>query len=222
MSLSVQRILSFDVGIRNLSWCLIELRTTPESIQDPWKNIHIIQWECIDVLTDNKCKAKSAKTVNAERCTRFMLESLRRRIDSFAPLEDLQVLIEQQPLQRRGIGSAKNKILGHVIYTVFYGVSKSIQFYNSKKKLAVNLRDSFYVPNRCKQTPREKAEQKKNLNKAYRNRKKLAIQYATTVMEKLDASHNGFALERWETYCRKRDDLADCLLQALHYLQSQN
>jgi hypothetical protein len=118
------KILSFDVGIRNLSFCYLE--TSPS-------NTHILDWKTVCITEQNCKKAK------IEDLTLYMLETLMSNFDS-----DFQadvVLIENQPMLLNGL----MKTLSVVIYTYFnvlklqYGNVCEVRFISATNKLKCKL-----------------------------------------------------------------------------------
>lgn len=140
-----RRILSFDVGSRNLSFAIIRLQTEididPQTkneyvCNDPWTTLEIEHWECIDILTECGCKRKNSKSLSAQVLSGFIIKCLWNRkhwmenshddnsTDVYYPLTD--IIVELQPLRRGfggggggGAGSAKNKILGQTILNFY-------------------------------------------------------------------------------------------------------
>lgn len=70
------KILSFDVGIRNLAYCLFEVDTETKFINNADENkinnvlnsIHIIDWSVINLTTDEKDKICNMKNKNGKFC----------------------------------------------------------------------------------------------------------------------------------------------------------
>ena len=163
------KILSFDVGTKNLAFCILDEQT-------------ITHWNVIDV----KCKSSD------DICSRIV-DTLDEYPDLL--LADL-VLIEKQPSKNN-----KMRIVEALLnaYFVIKGVNNpsslisKVLVYSSKHKLgSTNLRGS--------------------LN--YRERKKLGM---TRCQEFLTRSSQPDQFISLYSSSKKKDDLADCLLQALSY-----
>ena len=161
-------LLSFDVGIKNLAYCLIDKDETG------W---YILDWNIINCASDNP------------------ILTLIEQLDSLPHLlESDIVLIEKQPSVNPNM-----RILGGCLYTYFtlrisHEQSRKIkiQFYAAKHKL-------------------------KNVNVAqvqaktkYARNKKLAIEETKFLLK--DSPWLEFFLSN-----KKKDDLADSLLQGLSY-----
>lgn len=147
-------ILAFDVGIKNLSYCLLESHE---------KDTHIIQWDNL-CITDEKCK-----TVPLERMTEMTLLTLQ---DTFANNPNFQVdvvLIENQPSQKNGI----MKTISVIIYTFFnmlkiqMGNVKEVRFVSPSSKLKCKWVNRLSNP----------------VSTTYSQRKKLSVQLMKLYME---------------------------------------
>ena len=134
----MKRILSIDVGIKNLSFCYFE------SAKDKTK---VLQW-------DNVSVANHVKNVKLEELTELMLSKLNETFDSdfYADV----VIIENQPMLKNGM----MKTISVVIYTYFhllklqYGTVKEVRFisdkstYKDRKKLSVDVTHK-YIQSLC-------------------------------------------------------------------------
>ena len=162
-------ILSFDVGIRNLAYCLID------NSDNDW---NILDWNIIDCTSSN-----SILTLIKE------LDALPHLLNSTT------VLIEKQPSF-----NPKMRIISGCIYTYFtlriaHELNRNVKliFYSAKHKLKhINV------------------EQIKAKTKYSRN-KKTAIEETKFILKESDWLN--FFLNN-----KKKDDLADSLLQGLSYI----
>lgn len=118
------RILSFDVGIKNLSYCYISIHKEETKLLD-WNNISV---------TDKNCKK-----IKIEELTECMLLSLCEHFtDEFQA--DV-VVIENQPSLKNGV----MKSMSMVIYTYFnlmklqFGNIREVKFMSATNKLKCNL-----------------------------------------------------------------------------------
>jgi hypothetical protein len=159
-------LLSFDVGIKNLAYCLLDY------------DGHILDWNVIDCTSTNP------------------ILKLIEELDSLPELlECTTVLIEKQPSF-----NPKMRIIGGCLYTYFtlrveYELSKKLKiiFYSAKHKL------------KNPHVAAIKASTK------YQRNKKLAVEETKYLLNDT----------KWLDYFmsnKKKDDLADCYLQGLSYL----
>jgi hypothetical protein len=113
------RVLSIDVGLKNLGFCCLSQGATPS----------IIDWDVISVTDLNTKKAK------LEDLTPELLEALREQFDD--SYEADLVLIENQPMLKNGM----IKTISVVIYTYFnmmkmqFGNIKQVRFVSATNKL---------------------------------------------------------------------------------------
>ena len=111
------RILSFDVGLRNLAFCY--LQTNPE--------VKILLWELCDIVGPGR----NAKQMPIRRATELLLQFLNKR---FTGLQPCIIAIEQQP----GAGRCRNlkmKIMSHVLHSFFYLRGHKVHFISPRQKL---------------------------------------------------------------------------------------
>ena len=120
------QVLSFDVGIRNLAFAVVD--TTPAGeVQD------IRHWEVVDIVKDNGSRAKNARNIPLQRIVGFLCKSLDRRRHLFDRVQS--VAVEQQPAGRGPVSNIKCKVLSHAIqmWALRSGM-EDVQFINPKKK----------------------------------------------------------------------------------------
>ena len=138
------RVLSWDVGLRTLSYCLIEATVGDDKSKD--KSFNIIQWDSIDVHVDGSSSeqaetatastgsgvgraAKRVKTsaVSIEQGARLIMDALHRRQDTFLNSVDA-IIIEQQPAGGHNQHSnVRMKVMSHAIHCYFYTRNISAQ-----------------------------------------------------------------------------------------------
>lgn len=115
-----QRVLSIDVGIKNLSFCYFD--TSPQSTR-------VLRWENLRVTEDN------CKTIKLDKLTDSMLSTLSDTFDH--EFEADVVLIENQPMLKNGM----MKTMAVIIYTYFnmsklqFGNIKEVRFISATNKL---------------------------------------------------------------------------------------
>ena len=159
------KIISIDVGIKNLAYCLID--TTDNSILD---------WNVLDCSGPN--------------------ETLRviEEIDSLSYLTSADIiLLEKQPSFNPKMRNISTALYVYFIIRIQHEQNKSckILFYSPKYKLKC-----------CDIEITHKSKSK------YRQNKNLGIVHTRALLK----THNSF----FENH-RKKDDLADCYLQAISY-----
>tara|TARA_B100001057_G_C22634869_1_gene865826 strand:+ start:54 stop:761 length:708 start_codon:yes stop_codon:yes gene_type:complete len=227
-------LLSFDVGIKNLAYCLIELNHQ--------KKRQICQWDIIDLsFEDNSDKDLNYLIQNYKKMkindlksymTKFELNTnakkselvksvehylqqqkiikknptildtsqiLVQKLDKLSFLNQVDtILIENQP-------SLKNPIMKSIqmiLYTYFVirgfidsQYLKQLKFISARNKLK-----------KC-----ETIDQFKGKNKNYKDRKKLAVEYCSYLI------NDDFGNLKLFNQSPKKDDLADCYLQGIYY-----
>jgi hypothetical protein len=187
------RILSFDVGIVNLAYCIIE--TEP---------VKILNWEIIEL-------GKKGNSFTAHITTSGISElyiTLINKLDERPFLLNVDVvLIEKQPSF-----NPKMRIIAGCLQTYFYirGVVdavdkiKSVEFFSPKNKL------------KCYDGPELDISSKngKIVKGKYAQTKKMGIAIARSKLEEYSETDKLTFFEN----SKKKDDLSDCYLQALTYM----
>ena len=164
-------ILSFDVGIKNLAYCLIDT----ESV-----NIHA--WEVFEIPNPAISLHKVLQLLDTkELCI----------------LTDI-ILIEKQPYR-----NAKMRLLENILLTYFN--LRGIMCSNSPVTNVKSYSAKFKLGDIGKTM-----KGKKN----YNQRKKMSIEMCKLFLEKNPQELNDIFIKS-----KKKDDLADCLLQALSYIE---
>jgi hypothetical protein len=233
------KILSFDVGIKNLSYCVMEKNEETNHIQ-----IH--HWGIINLTDDETQKTTMNYT---------LFENIPKKFDEKPELLDgiQQVLIENQPTLKnptmksiqmiiysyfliRGKIDKKDELLQNIRFIsatnklkVYQGPYIDPDLYtktgnlkkNNKKNQPVIL-DYFKEENQTQENPpqqqeEEKIEIKKGSAICYGDKKKLSILYTR---EMIRESHPEF-LSYFESN-NKKDDLADSFLQGMYVLTLEN
>jgi hypothetical protein len=158
-------ILSFDVGIKNLAYCLI----------DSDKNI--LDWDVLNCESSNT--------------TLTMIEKL----DSLDYLLGADIiLIEKQPAFNPKMRIISNALFVYFTIRILHEQERKakILFYSAKYKLrCCDVKFEFKVKSK------------------YSKNKKLAVEHTKILLK----THQEFFLKH-----KKKDDLADCFLQGLSYI----
>ena len=193
--------ISFDIGIKNLALCILENKDN---------NINIIDWRVI-TLADKK------KDVNG---LNLISEILFYELDNIiGSIEELKyenidyVLIENQPSNLNGIMKSIqllifsyfsllkhwDKFIGQVL---LINASLKLQYHNFKPEPLIKI-----------DATRNKKEQKRD---KYRNNKNDGIEITKYYIKNNDILNNFFIKHK------KKDDLADTLLQTISYIKKYN
>ena len=244
-----KKVLSFDIGIKNLAYCLIETTTDPSNnhIVKDWGIINIMgdiidnQEKCVNIKRGGKacekaasfyidhesgpiyfcgnktCKSKismaytkkeikkikqtTTKNIGIFEIGRLLLQCVSKKPNF---LEVDEIVIENQPVLK----NPTMKSIQMILYSFFLlkmvdntvAHSYKINLFNAKNKL------DFY------NGPEVKCDKKGE----YAQRKFLSVEYTKYYLrgipEKLE----------WFNSHKKKDDLADCYLQALTYLSKNS
>jgi len=204
------KILSFDVGIVNLAYCIIEkngessptIKSNNEVVAE--SSPTILHWEIIEL-------SKKGNTFSAHIATSGIAElylTLINQLDQRPYLCDVDiVLIEKQPSF-----NPKMRIIAGCLQTYFYirGVVdkqtdkiNSVEFFSPKHKL------------KCYNGPELDISNKGKIVKGkYAQTKKMGVAIARVKLEEYSESEWVKVFEN----SKKKDDLSDCYLQALTYL----
>jgi hypothetical protein len=188
-------LLSFDIGIKNLAYCILNYNTEDNS------DITIIKWNIIPLLDKNeKCKG-----FPLDELTKRMYEHLNKEFYSY----DIDiVLLENQPVLKNPVMKSVQMIL--FSYFQYQKIMlnrkiKLIKFINAGNKLKVgrNFNEINY-----------NAEINAIKSKYTRN-KKFAILYTDKILiDRLKDNKNNEYFNKH----KKKDDLADAFLQAIYYI----
>lgn len=171
----MQRVLSIDVGIKNLSYCVLDADNAV---------VHVVDWNNI-AITDKNCKK-----IKIEEITECILETLMSTFDSDFNAD--VVLIENQPMLKNGV----MKTVAVVIYTYFnmlkiqFGSVKEVKFISATNKLKQVL-----------QTPVESGQGTSISTETYKDRKQLSVALARQHIRTVAPSY----IEWFEKQSKKDD-----------------
>lgn len=192
------RILSIDVGVKNLAFCVVQ-------------DERVVDWRVESVLDAGVNSKKLALEVLIERLLSKLMEEFG---GDLANVIDL-VLIENQPANK----NRTMKSVSIAIYTFFnmlklaHGTVRKIRFVSAKLKLRCNLvSDSVSGPVAVGAKRGGAASAA-----AYRDRKAAAVRIAREHYVPLLCDAD---MCRAFDAAKKKDDLADCLLQCVYYMEN--
>jgi hypothetical protein len=187
------KILSFDVGIINLAYCIFDSELN--KIQD---------WGIIDLKVEGfSGKVPSGLNKNMAKAANDIHVTLIKKLDSFPILLNVDyVVIEKQPSF-----NPKMRIIGGCLQSYFYirGIVDnpkitSIEFFSPKHKLKCYTGPELTIESKAKSK--------------YTQTKKMGILIAQAKLDEFDESMN---FKQLFEKSKKKDDLADCYLQAITF-----
>jgi len=186
------KILSFDVGIINMAYCII----------DNDKNIH--SWNVFSICNGNEIE----NTID-----------LIRKLDQWPEILDVDiVLIEKQPPCNPKMRIVAESVRSYMIFRGIVDNNKNFKMknYSPKHKLSCY---TGQMPPELVATPDMLADRSiSGKSKLYRLRKKQSIFHT----EKLIADQDKEMRELYQNAQKKKDDLADSYLQALSWVMFEN
>ena len=194
-------ILSFDIGIKNLAYCILYKDLTINNE----KKLIIYKWGIINILEDNeKCKDISLDEIGTRMYKRLQDEFLEENIK--------EVLLENQPVLKNPVmKSIQILIMGFFKYeSVILGREiKLIKLINASNKLKLGKKLIQF----------NESEDILKIKSKYNRNKKLAILYTNYFLEKeLYSDYNKYNTLFNEH--KKKDDLSDAFLQGLYYIKN--
>lgn len=238
------RVLSWDVGLRTLSYCLL----TGTWADDGTMQFNVEHWDSIDVQTDagtelsetgkgaaSKAKRAKVAAVSVEDGARLVMDTLHRRASLFQQFGPLNhIIIEQQPAGGHNRHSnVRMKVVSHVIQCYFYTrglfteAAPEISFVSPASKL-VDMKDKATRKRKKEddaeggagqdEASEEKPKQKVESN--YVRNKKYAVAKTAELVATLPPTCDARALFTAASTVKK-DDLADAFLLGYYFLQKQ-
>jgi hypothetical protein len=242
------KILSWDVGIYNLCYCILETNNETDNSE----NSKIIGWDIVNLVDNEKMK----KNRN------LLFENIPRKLNEIPQLLDVDfVVIENQP----SLKNPQMKSIQMILYSYFLILGKvigndttksyidTIDFCSASNKLKVyngpkidlsslkrknkknvieeiitednNVLSSTNVPDKLIVVESEDESQKKIIVNEIK--KKPTLKYSDK--KKFAIEHSKFFLEKYNIEYlnffnshKKKDDLSDSYLQGLYYISQMN
>jgi hypothetical protein len=217
------RVLSIDIGVNNLSYCV--LNETGKIEPSLWENMSILQDNLLlkcggkkkdGVVCGKRCKFQKSgtnegycavhKCENAVEIKKRKVKSvtiqelntkLIKKMDSMPELSDIDVvLIEQQP--------SKNPTMKNLSFMLnsYFIIRGMIDKQRIQKVIFISAKNKL------------KGKVDKDKLKTYKDRKKMSIEVCRTSLNDTNANLIDFFNGHF-----KKDDLADCYLQGLYYIE---
>lgn len=223
------KVLSWDVGLRTLSYCVLE---KSESVD--WT---IRLWDAIDVQLDDDVKAaekatgtkttakrKKVTAVSVEYAAQLVMDTLHRRASIFDDVD--AIIIEQQPAGGHNRHSnVRMKVVSHVIQCYFY--TRSIVINKTAPTITFVSPASKLVD--MERAPKKKAQEQSSETSAgpaapksqYTLNKKFAITKTQELLATVFSSEPDFGIFFNSSTVGKKDDLADSFLLGYYYILKQ-
>lgn len=197
-------ILSFDIGIKNLSYCVMYKDETYDSINK--NNIKIIDWGIIQLIDDDvKCKG-----VPLDKITSTLYNKL---YNKFIDYNITKVLLENQPVLKNPV----MKSIQMIIYG-YFAYEKNIMGREIEYIKLINASNKLKLGKNLKEI--NNSEDILKIKSKYTRNKKLAIIYTNHFLKER------LIVEDYEKYNdifnnhKKKDDLADAFLQGLYFIEN--
>lgn len=208
-------VISFDVGIKNLAYSLIRYEPANDATNyDVLHQTNLLEWHKVN-LASNK--------YDIDRLTTNLLEVLDNiayhQVDNIQN-ENVHVVIENQP----ALKSPTMKTIQIIIHTFFNTLAKygslhlCTKFVSAKSKL--KYIDSFHDFKDYMNTQQNTLHGGKRVPKekeGYAKNKDISVQFTQWLLNSItmDSKHKN-ELEA----LKKKDDLCDCYLQGLYYINT--
>jgi len=223
------KILSWDIGIINLSYCIIEYDENDKS------QFKICEWGIINLM----------ETPEMKKNRNLLFENIPRKLSEYPFLLDVdKVVLENQP----SLKNPQMKSIQMIVYSYFicYGKIlnnneekiKHIDFCNASNKLKVYKGPEISIESLKKRKKKtiesnEDSIQISNLENnddiiQIENKKKTKIKLSYTEKKKMAVEHVKYFIKdeypdqlKYFNEHKKKDDLADSFLQGLYCIQYQ-
>ena len=201
-------ILSFDIGIKNLAYCIMYkdmLKNENENENKNENDIKIIDWGIIQLIEDGiKCKSVSLDTI-----TNILYVKLQ---DIFLEYDITEVLLENQPVLKNPVMKSIQMILFS-----FFNYEKIILGREIKNIKLMNASNKLKLGKNLKEI--NESDNIVNIKSKYIKNKKLAILYTKYFLKNrlIKSDYNEY--KHLFNEHKKKDDLADAFLQGLYHIE---
>jgi hypothetical protein len=213
MTTASTRVLSFDIGVKNLAYCLFDFSYDPLSTEpvlssyDYKHSLKIIEWDVITLETGLK-----KPTINEQSDALF--DALSSRFNkSFENVD--YIIIENQPVLKNPI----MKSIQMMVYSYFKilhltnkdsSTIKQVNLINAANKLR------FAISKLEQNVPNFEPITMLVTTNKYRQTKDASVKYVRELLRCCDKKEH---MKFFDTF-KKKDDLADTLLQGLYYIHT--
>lgn len=195
-------ILSFDIGIKNLAYCLMY----KDDNIDSTNNIKIIDWGIIQLIEDGvKCKGVSLDTITDVLYTKLQ--------DIFIDSDITEVLLENQPVLKNPV----MKSIQMILYS-FFQYEKVIMGREINLIKLINASNKLKLGKNLKEI--NNSEDILKINAKYTRNKKLAILYTNHFLKERLIENDYDKYNEIFNQHKKKDDLSDAFLQGLYYIEN--
>ena len=192
----MSRYLSFDIGIKNLAYCLLEV---DDSIE--YRNIKILEWGVMDLARGQKVKELNLMTIHSR-----MIESL-NDCDFLNSNADIDTaILENQPC-----------LMNPTMKSVQILLFASLWMRKEDGVIDIGQMAMFSARNKLEAYDGPEIDLS-HIKTKYTRTKKLSIAYTKYMLEQSDQSPE--MKELFEN-SKKKDDLADAYLQGLTYIKKK-
>jgi len=209
MSVVDKKILSLDIGIKNLSYILISIPDNDDK-SNIESSFSIIDWGILSII-DEKEKVKDFSFT--EISDKLFSKLTTKFTDDYIKSIEY-VILENQPVLKNPV----MKSIQMMLYSYFY----TLKYRNNYDKMILKLQsatlkikvENYLLNYNDKDSViNEVNSKKKKLN--YKETKDKGISLTTYILE----NNNLITNDNKELFnkSKKKDDLADCLLQGLYY-----
>jgi hypothetical protein len=191
------KILSWDIGIYNCSYILVEVIPKSNDEMSSGK-FTINDWDIVNFLDDEKMKKNRT----------LLFQNIPKKLDEIPELLNADiVLIENQP----SLKNPQMKSVQMILYSYFLikGDNLKIEFISATNKLKI-LKNNDELNGMID-------EIKLKTKNSYLQKKKISIAYCERLLNENDNYKN--YLDFYKNN-KKKDDLADSFLQCLYYVNN--